>query len=261
MIAKLVVHGDTRAVALGQMERALRRTDVGGTTTNISFLSALCAQPDFAAGRVDTGLIDRNLEQLAPAPVACSKARSLAALTALGLGQGTGADGGFVMWTPLTRSVTLVHLDERFEARVSVSGPDVFEVSLEGAEHTVARRGGLWWVDDTKVLARLHVDGGEVSVFWGNGYRFTVPDPLDRVSEAEGGGNLIVAPMPGLVKSLFARTGQNVARGDRLAVLEAMKMEHALLAARDGVVAEILSEEGAQVEEGAALIRLEDEVE
>lgn len=261
MIAKLIVHGVTRDVALGQMERALRWTDVGGTTTNISFLSALCAQADFAAGRVDTGLIERHLETLAPAPVACSKARSLAALAALGLNDGTGQEGGFVMWTPLSRVVELVHLDESFVARVTVDGPDAFTVALGETVHRVARRGGLWWVDDTKVLARLHVDGAQVTVFWGNGYRFTVPDPLDRGGETGEGGNVIVAPMPGLVKSVFAEAGQAVAKGDRLAVLEAMKMEHALLAERDGVVAEVLTQAGAQVEEGAALIRLAEETE
>jgi len=62
--------------------------------------------------------------------------------------------------------------------------------------------------------------------------------------------------MPGLVKAMLAKPGQAVAEGDRLAVLEAMKMEHALLAARDGVVAEVLVGTGAQVEAGAALVRL-----
>ena len=65
--------------------------------------------------------------------------------------------------------------------------------------------------------------------------------------------------MPGRVVSVLAVAGQEVRAGDRLAVLEAMKMEHTLTAARDGVVAEVLVSEGAQVEAGAALIRLEDE--
>jgi 3-methylcrotonyl-CoA carboxylase alpha subunit len=64
--------------------------------------------------------------------------------------------------------------------------------------------------------------------------------------------------MPGLVKAVTAKAGQAVTAGDKLAVLEAMKMEHALLAARDGVIAEVLISEGDQVEAGAALIRLEE---
>lgn len=65
--------------------------------------------------------------------------------------------------------------------------------------------------------------------------------------------------MPGLVKAVFVAPGQEVAEGDRLAILEAMKMEHTMLAARAGQVAEVLVAEGAQVEAGAALIRLEEE--
>jgi 3-methylcrotonyl-CoA carboxylase alpha subunit len=61
------------------------------------------------------------------------------------------------------------------------------------------------------------------------------------------------------VKAVFTRAGEPVKAGDRLAILEAMKMEHSLLAARDGIVAEVLCEAGAQVEAGAALIRLEEE--
>ena len=65
--------------------------------------------------------------------------------------------------------------------------------------------------------------------------------------------------MPGLVKAVFVAHGAEVQRGDRLALLEAMKMEHTLTAGRDGVVAEVLASEGLQVEAGAALIRLEEE--
>ena len=88
--------------------------------------------------------------------------------------------------------------------------------------------------------------------------RFDLTDPLDRATQAAGGG-LTLSPMPGLVKAVFVTAGQAVAAGDRLAVLEAMKMEHTLTAARDGTVAEVLAEAGSQVEAGVALIRLEEE--
>ncbi len=93
------------------------------------------------------------------------------------------------------------------------------------------------------------------------GLAFDVVDPLTRAAGGHGDGNLIEAPMPGLVRAVDARVGQQVQKGDRLAVLEAMKMEHSLLAARDGVVAEVLAAAGDQVEAGAALVRLEAEAE
>jgi 3-methylcrotonyl-CoA carboxylase alpha subunit len=76
---------------------------------------------------------------------------------------------------------------------------------------------------------------------------------------AGASGDLIEAPMPGLVRQVFVSAGATVAKGDRLAILEAMKMEHSLLAARDGVVAEVMAQAGSQVEAGAVLIRLEEE--
>ena len=105
------------------------------------------------------------------------------------------------------------------------------------------------------------MNGHLVSVFADYGLSFEVVDLLERDSLAAGDADVIEAPMPGLVRSVLAKAGQEVKQGEKLAVLEAMKMEHALTAWRDGVVAEVMVEEGAQVEAGAALIRLEEEEE
>lgn len=261
MIAKLVVHGSTREIALKQLERALRWTDVGGTVTNVSFLALLVAQPNFVAGDVDTGLIERHIDALAVQPTACTKARSVAALTALGLRplDGSAPAETLVLWSPLTHSVSLIHNEERIDVDVRVNGTANYTVQVGEAEHTVTYKGGSWWVDTVKVPARAAKHDDELTVFWGNGYRFTVVDPLDREDEGGAGGNVIAAPMPGLVKAIFAEAGQEVSEGDRLAILEAMKMEHSLLAPRDGVVADVLATEGAQVEDGTALILLEED--
>lgn len=260
MIAKITVHGPTRGAARQRLERALQHTDIGGTVTNVAFLAALAAQPDFVRGDVDTGLIERNIAALAPVPVACPGTRAIAALAALGLDEGAGEHGGFTLWEPLGWDVSLTHLDEDISARVVVHGPDCFDVSLDGAAPLrVERQGGLWWVDGTRSDARVARAGREITVFRGSGHVFTVADPLARDAGAGAGGNVIAAPMPGLVKAVLAEPGQAVKAGDRLAVLEAMKMEHALQAARDGVVAEVLVAPGAQVESGAPLVRLEDD--
>ncbi len=261
MIAKLVVHGPTRDVALKQLERALRWTEVGGTVTNVSFLARLAAQPDFVAGDVDTGLIARHLDDLATQPVACSKARSVAALTAMGLLplDGSAPFETLVLWSPLTHSVGLVHSDAAFEVAVQVNGTGDFAVQVGEASHHVHHKAGAWWVDHTKLQARFARSGNVLTVFWGNGYVFDIVDPLDRAQEDAAGGNVIAAPMPGVVKAVFAVPGQEVAQGDRLAILEAMKMEHSLLAPRDGVVAEVMVDAGAQVEDGSALIVLVEE--
>ena len=114
-----------------------------------------------------------------------------------------------------------------------------------------------WEVEGTHP-GRVLCAGDRVHVFARAGtVSFAVPDPFDRGGDEEGHG-LSLSPMPGLVRELAVAPGDRVAKGDRLAVIEAMKMEHVLTAARDGTVAEVLVTAGAQVEAGAALVRLEE---
>ncbi|TFL20242.1 acetyl-CoA carboxylase biotin carboxylase subunit [Jannaschia formosa] len=256
MIAKLTVHGPTRAVALMQLERALAGTRVAGTVTNLSFLRKLSAQEDFVRGDVDTGLINRHVAALVAAPVPCTRARALAALGALGLDEGAGFEGVH-LWAPLRWRQVLERGEEEIDATVEALGPGQFRVAVGDAVHEVRRDGG-WSVDGARVPAEIGRAPGAVHVFWGNVYSFGVPDPLAVAGAAGAASGVVEAPMPGLVKAVFVKPGAKVARGARLAVLEAMKMEHTLVAPHDGTVAEVLVAPGAQVEAGAALVRMEE---
>ena len=93
----------------------------------------------------------------------------------------------------------------------------------------MSARGDGWQIDGMAVSANVVIHDAGVSVFWGNGYHFTIPDPLDVGGEAEASGRTL-APMPGQVKAVFVAPGDGVKTGDRLAILEAMKMEHTLRA-------------------------------
>jgi len=259
MIAKIITHGPTRNVALQQMERALSRTEVAGSVTNLAFLRALTRHDGFAAGAVDTGLIERDLEALAAEPEACSRAQSLAALAALGLHQDSGAMQGFALWQPMRQNVAIGYRDEIVTAEIETLAPGQFRVTIGDAVHVVDRDGDRWRIDGAPVSANVVRHDPALSVFWGNAYGFDLIDPLEVAAEAGVGAGVIEAPMPGLVKAVFVEPGQTVAQGDRLAILEAMKMEHTLSAGRDGVVEEVLVVPGSQVEAGAALIKLEDE--
>ncbi|UWQ17827.1 acetyl/propionyl/methylcrotonyl-CoA carboxylase subunit alpha [Jannaschia sp. M317] len=259
MIAKVIVHGPTRATALLQLERALAGTQVAGTVTNLSFLRKLSRQADFVRGDVDTGLIDRDMVTLSAAPVPCTKARSLAALGALGLNRGQTGEGVH-LWAPLGWTQKLTRGDEEITVRVEALGPGHFRSYVGEASHEITRDGG-WRVDGEPVPAEIGHGPGAVHVFWGNVYSFDVPDPLAVAAAGGAASGVVEAPMPGLVKAVFVEAGAEVAAGARLAILEAMKMEHTLSAPRDGVVAEVLVAAGAQVEAGAALVRMEEAAE
>lgn len=250
MIAKIITHGPTRGAALNALSAALDRTEVAGTVTNLDFLGALTRHPGFRRGEVDTGLIGRDLAALtegaAPAP-------ALTALGVIGLAglDHAGAGWGSALWSPLRRTVAW----DGGMALLEVTGPDTARVTIDGTAHDVAREAGRWWVDGAPRAARIARHDGGVSVFGGGRLTLVPADPLDRAASVAG-SDLTLSPMPGLVKAVFVAQGDTVAAGDRLAILEAMKMEHTLTAARDGVVAEVLAEAGAQVEAGAPLIRL-----
>ena len=113
------------------------------------------------------------------------------------------------------------------------------------------------WVIGSMPLPPLSICGDTITVFDHYGLSFTVIDPLDRAAGAAGDGNLIEAPMPGLVKAVFAEAGAAVKEGDRLAILEAMKMEHSIRAAEAGEVTAIHCAEGDLVEEGRVLVALQ----
>ncbi len=254
MIAKIVVHGPTRAIALSKLRAALEDTEVAGSVTNLSFLAALARHEGFRAGDVDTGLIARDLAALTEAAAPDLSVRALAALGAGGLAEGGAGLAGFTLWAPLRRTVTL----DGTAAVIEALGQGHARVTIDGEVADCHLRGGAWWVNGLPAGARIVLTPGTVSIFGPGAYHFDLVDPLDRISDAAGGG-LTLSPMPGLVKAVFVSSGQAVAAGDRLAVLEAMKMEHTLTAARAGTVAEVLVEAGAQVEAGAALVRLEEE--
>ena len=257
MIAKVIVHGPTRATALAGLRAALAGTQVEGCTTNVAFLHALATHPGFAAGQVDTGLIGRDLAALT-APVVPDPAE-IAVAAVVALAPAGDAMAGFALWGPLWQRVTLARAEARITAQVATLGPGRYEVDLGASRHPVEGGAAGWTVDGRRLEAVAHRSDGAVHLHGARRLRFAIPDPLAVADGPGQGAGTVLAPMPGLVKAVFVTAGQAVAQGDRLAILEAMKMEHVLSAGRDGAVAEVLVAPGAQVEAGAALIRLEDE--
>ncbi len=256
MIAKLIVHGPTRDVALKQMDRALATTEVAGATTNLAFLRRLVGHPRFASGDVDTGLIEVDLDGLITPPLTAPAVIARAALAAMGLDAEPAPLSGFSLWEPLRQSVRMNQDGTDKDVAVEAIGPDRMCCTFGDESITLIREEAGWRNESGGPVLRAVTLPGQVVVFDGDAHVIDVPDPLSMAGETGGGSNRIEAPMPGLVKAVFVSAGEAVAQGARLAVLEAMKMEHVLTAGRDGVVAEVLAAEGAQVEAGAPLILL-----
>jgi len=256
MIAKVIVHGPTREIALSRLEMALADTQVAGTVTNLTFLGKLARQADFRRGRVDTGLIARDLPELIALDPPSGTVVALAMVVASGLERTPNRNRGFTLWQALSQAMTLRWRDQQYQAQLSLSGPDDAVVTLAGVDYHLRRTNGHWANADRSPRLAARRIGDTVVVFSRSTWQFDIPDPLAVDANTGLAGDLVLAPMPGLVKSLHVRAGQRVIRGDRLVVLEAMKMEHALNAPRDGVVDEVLCSAEQQVVAGAALVSL-----
>jgi 3-methylcrotonyl-CoA carboxylase alpha subunit len=251
MIAKLVVYGKDRETALAALGEVLAQTEVAGSTVNTAFLAALAADPDFAAGDVDTGLIGRHQDALTALPLPNSTVAAAAAFAASGIVDRPVSDdpwsalGGYAHFHRLEREIRLKYGDHDVPARVTVGAGNGAAVRLYGETIRLAT------VDGQRV-ARWP---GHVTVFDGAvGHTFQVPDPLARAEEALAGTGSLRAPMPGLVKVVRTAKGESVAKGQPLLILEAMKMEHTIAAPHDGVIADIAAE-GEQVSDGTVLVK------
>jgi 3-methylcrotonyl-CoA carboxylase alpha subunit len=271
MIAKVIVHGPTRAAALNMLTTALEGCQVTGSVTNLEFLGALSRHEGFCRGEVDTGLIARDLNTLVVESKPSRNILALAALGGLGLvRESTGSEpwdrlAGWRHWTDAKQYVSLEAADQKIEAQVTRLGKGRFAVEVDGESVSLGvmplgGNGVSVELEDRQLTADLLREPTRVSVFSGSrSYTFGLPDALGDTESDQAGGDTIVAPMPGLVRAVLTTAGASVAKGDPLLVLEAMKMEHTLPAPRDGIVAELLVAEGDQVADGNLLLSLEPE--
>ncbi|MBZ9772159.1 acetyl/propionyl/methylcrotonyl-CoA carboxylase subunit alpha [Mesorhizobium sp. CO1-1-8] len=258
MIAKLVVHATDRQAALEALGAALSRTEIAGSTVNTAFLAALAADPDFAAGDVDTSLIARHQTALTEVAPPTGETIAAAAVAASGAGASPSSNdpwsslAGYAHFHSVTRRTRLKFGEDEIVAKVSVRHDGRFQVTLDKPYDDTNSH-------DFRSTPRLARWPGHITVFEGAvGYTFAVPDPLARADDAAAGSGSLRAPMPGVVKLVRAGKGDAVIKGQPLLILEAMKMEHTIAAPHDGVIAEIATE-GAQVTDGTVLVRFVEE--
>ncbi|WP_114946804.1 acetyl/propionyl/methylcrotonyl-CoA carboxylase subunit alpha [Microvirga calopogonii] len=268
MIAKVIAHGETREEALDKLAEALGQTIVAGPKTNAAFLKKLCEAEGFRAGQFDTGFIDRNIDSLGVGPqpldhiAVCigaenllDRARFLLQNAVFGRSDEPRSpwsllDGFQLLGTRMAGLPLLVD-GERVEAREVFSrmSPTISAVTVSDGEP---------WRDtsdpDRYAEREIEVPHGVYIIRNGRQTLVQLYDPFDVDLEHMDEGGTVKAPMHGKLIAVFVQPGDRVEKGQRLAIVEAMKMEHVLVAPSDAEVAEIAAEPGAQVAEGARLI-------
>ena len=223
MIAKVIAWGETREAARATLADALDAAVVWPVKSNAGFLVQALDHPDFVAANLDTGLIAREGEALMPPPAPSDEALADAAAALAD----TGAFAGFRL-----------NAASRREAMFLLNGEPVAIDFAEAARNETTHAGTL-----------LVSEGGQT---W----------ELARwraaaIAAGGAGDGAILAPMPGRIIAVEVAAGDTVAKGQKLLTLEAMKMEHSLVAPFDGIVADLAASEGAQVTEGTILARID----
>jgi acetyl/propionyl-CoA carboxylase alpha subunit len=231
MLAKLVVHAPTRAQALDRLRSALAGTTILGVRTNVRFLRWLAERPEMGQGEMRTDTIAR-LEL--PGPPDIDDEHWRAAAARLSEPSSDPWSGGWRL-----NADRVLRLRHGSEER---SVPPVADVAGPAA---VAGAGAI------------HVDVGGQSLEFREANAPTVEDAVRHAASAEGaGGAVLTAPMPGRVLAVRATAGGHVHAGEPVVIIEAMKMEHAVVAPMDGTVVRVEVGEGDQVERGAPVAEI-----
>ncbi len=277
MLAKLIVWGEDREDALRRLTAALDQVEIAGVASNIALLRAVAGHPAFAAGEIDTGFIERHGGSLL-APAGPDREWVLAAAAGALLQQQRTAAELAARSSGDPHSPW--HLMDGW--RLNLEARRELRFLLAGAERRVvvhSRSEGLAFdfgsgvkpvavapvsdgrlrvtLDGHGFTAGVARQGRNLTVFLGgSAERLEILDPLAEAEAAEVPSGRLTAPMPGRIVQLHAKPGAKVRRGEVLLVLEAMKMEHSVLAPADGVVERLDLAVGDQVEEGMALLSL-----
>jgi len=257
LIAKVIAHAPTRAAALDRLAAALDRTIVAGIRSNVGLLAALARADGFRSGNFDTGFVERLLAARGGAAPGLDRAAAAAGAAHLIARDAPPAgEGGPSAWA------SPWDVRDGFQ----LSGPREIalplEVDGEALDAAVGYRGGAAAVTVDGIApapdARV-IDGDGAAYVLRHGRQTVVRrralDPFDAAHLGEGGR--VTAPMHGKVIEILVAVGEAVRKGQKVAVIEAMKMEHALTAAIDGTVGEVRASAGDQVADGAVVLTIE----
>jgi len=269
MIAKLIVCGQTRAQALARLDAALRDTHIVGLHSNVAFLRRVIGTRAFATADLDTALIERARGELFGQPSLPPEVAAAGVLAHV-----RAQEQGLQDADPWSRrDGWRLHggAQRRLDLIVDGQALPVLLVRLHDGSTLLEMAGQRWPIEarplgddvhavrlgERELRLAVYADGEHYSVFAESGSAWVQrPDPLARTGERTSDGGTLAAPMPGKLVAFLVAAGDVVRRGQPLAVLEAMKMEHTISAPRDGQVAELFFAPGDPVAEGAQLLCL-----
>ncbi len=264
MLAKVIAHGASRAEALERLIGALRDLALFGPASNRDFLLQVLTHPEFAAGRATTGFIADHLTGRTAAPLASAEIALAAALIyradQAAVARASGVAPELLGWSAqgaLQARLKIATADGGQDLHLREAG-GVLTISAGAWSHQVTGQGADLRLDGLRADLRHHLLAGD-RLFVATGARIFDVARLraGSAASAKEADGRITAPMHGALLEVCVAVGDRVAAGMRLAVLEAMKMQHEILAGADGVVADVPVAAGTQVKAGDLLVAVD----
>ena len=269
MVAKLIVHGKTRQEALARLDTALAQTHIVGLNTNVQFLRYVLQSQSFAEANLDTALIPReeavlfNQERIGlPMAAACVVAHTLRQEKTLETNDPFSRRDGWQAFGLALRRFEFEFNGAVEKAELTYLHDGALHLAVGGSsgvlQFATADSGGITVAfADQRLTANIYINDAVAHIFTAQAAtKIVAIDLLAHAGVAQAEAGRLTAPMPGKVVSFAVRPGDKVSKGQPLAVMEAMKMEHTIAAPVDGVVAELLYAPGDQVTEGSELLKL-----
>ena len=277
MVAKLIVHGSSREQALARLDTALAQTHIVGLATNVQFLRHVTTSHSFAQAQLDTALIPRESavlfkQERVGLQMATAAMVADMLVTEQAMARQANVHGWIDPWAQRdgwrshgasNREFMLEFHGEPHTALFTRLHDGGLHLTIDGntaaLRYTVLAGGALdVRYGDLRSSVHLYKKGEVAHVFTARGATQIIAiDALAHAGEVHAEAGRLTAPMPGKVVSFSVKAGDVVRRGQALAVMEAMKMEHTIAAPADGKVTELLYAPGDQVAEGAELLKLE----
>ncbi len=273
MIAKLIVRGSTREIAVQKLHAALNEYEIAGPITNVEFLKRVCETPAFIAGDVETGFISKWRKDLFSRATIVPEVYAQAALGTFllevatlhsGKANSFGKQSGFIS----NRQCRLFHFipygaDGTTDATETVVelehlSTGLFDVKVDGITYSLVA--SQWdssnlritsFFPHTRIETRIVNDGGNLTLFQqGQQYRLRCATPkwIEKALGIKDIAHSVLAPMPCKILRVQVAEGDIVKKDQPLVVIESMKMETVIRSPQDGVVSRVVHEQGVSLD-------------
>lgn len=271
MLAKIIAHGATRSESIHRLSAALAATIIDGCNTNLVFLNGITRSSAFASGDIDTGFIERHMDRLAKLENLPLEVIAAALLHFSGqIGKPPSHSPfdtlqNFRTWPGESRSFALIADGIPLEAEITFLTATDFEL-----RHGQSRM-QFSVLDFSDKILRLDLSDRVVRLTYYCGehflrvglsdalHEFTFAEVAGQQRGDEVSGNIVTAPVPGMIRAIRVKPGDTVKIGDVIGIIEAMKMEFNLKAERAGKIGSVQAVAGQHIEEGAVIITIEDD--